>query len=489
MNAIEAASSERAGIRARSRTHRRYLPVVLLATDVATVCVAFVLAYWIRYTLGIGPAIQDQVSLRQYEPFFLLLMMVMLPVLLFKGAYRHRLSRDLTDDFTTVFSAATISIATVIVVTYLTHKWQYSRAVVVYVWVLMIVLVFLGRAVYRSLQAFRHRRGWGVRRLLVVGGTDVAKMIMQSVMSRPDLGYHLVGFADHRVSPQLRDFGRFRAVGQIADVPQLITTHAVDDIVIALPAAAHEEVWPILALCEQHRVGLKLVPDLFEMSLSRVEVDDIAGIPLLDVQERPLRLIARGSKRCIDLLLAGLLLTLSAPLLLLLGVFIRVGSSGPALLRQTRIGEGGRPFECFKLRTMQIDAEDYEASLAEMNEADGLLFKMRNDPRCTPLGRRMRRLSLDELPQLWNVVKGEMSLVGPRPALPEQVAKYDGAQRRRLEMKPGMTGIWQVSGRSDLAFDEMVLMDIYYVDNWSLALDARILVRTCIAVIRRHGAY
>jgi lipopolysaccharide/colanic/teichoic acid biosynthesis glycosyltransferase len=138
---------------------------------------------------------------------------------------------------------------------------------------------------------------------------------------------------------------------------------------------------------------------------------------------------------------------------------------------------------------MHVDAEELEDALHGMNEADGHIFKIRNDPRCTPLGRTMRRLSLDELPQLWNVVRGEMSLVGPRPALPQQVARYDPAHRRRLEVKPGMTGVWQVSGRSDLGFDEMVLMDTYYVDNWSLALDLRIMCRTLIAVLRRHGAY
>lgn len=447
------------------------------------------LAYVIRYSLRWGPPIKDQVTFHEYQPAAFLLLAIMIPVLMLKGAYRYRLSRDLTDDFTAVFSAATITVATVVVITFLAHNFVYSRGVVVYVWVLLIGLVFFGRALYRSGQSYCHRKGWGVRRLLVVGGTDVAKMVMQSVMGRPDLGYQLVGFVDHRAGPHVRDFGRFRAIGQLADVPALIENGTVDDVVMALPASSHEEVWPILAICEQHNVGLKLVPDLYEMSLSRVEVDDIGGIPLLDVQERPLRRIARLCKRGLDIVLGIVLLILAAPVLAVLALLIRAQSEGPAVLRQTRVGLGGRLFTCYKLRTMWIDSENYEASLARMNEADGLIFKIRNDPRCTPLGRRMRRLSLDELPQLWNVVRGDMSLVGPRPALPEQAAQYDTVQRRRLELKPGMTGVWQVSGRSDLAFDEMVLMDIYYVDNWSLALDTRILVRTLIAVARRHGAY
>lgn len=457
--------------------------------DVVAIYASFALAYWIRYTLRLGPPIREEISFGRYQPVVLLLIAVMLPVLLFKGAYRHRLGWDLTDDFTTALSAATTSVATMVVVTYMASKFLYSRGVIVYVWVLMIVMVFAGRAVYRSVQTYLHRRGWGVRRLLVVGATEVGKMVMQSVVGRSDLGYHLVGFADHRDGPRPRDFGRFRAVGQLADVPELIASGAVDEVVIALPASAHREVWPILTLCEQHHVGLKLVPDLFEMSLSRVQVDDLAGIPLLDVQEPPLRHVARAAKRGIDLVAGAVLLASSLPLLGLLAMLIRLESEGPALLRQTRIGQGGRPFTCHKLRTMRVDADHRERSLQEMNEADGPLFKIRNDPRCTHMGRWMRRLSLDELPQLWNVVRGEMSLVGPRPSLPDQVARYDEGQRRRLEIKPGMTGIWQVSGRSDLAFDEMVVMDLYYVDNWSLALDARILVRTLIAVATRSGAY
>ncbi|HEX6507492.1 MAG TPA: sugar transferase, partial [Chloroflexota bacterium] len=273
------------------------------------------------------------------------------------------------------------------------------------------------------------------------------------------------------------------------DVPALTESGTIDEIIIALPASEHEEMWPILNACERTGVGMKLVPDLFEMSLGRVQIDDIAGIPLLDVQERPLRRAARASKRTIDVVLAGALLVLSSPLIGVLGLLIRAESAGPAFLRQRRVGAGGREFTCLKLRTMRVDADDVQASLEAMNESDGPLFKLRSDPRCTPIGKRIRRWSLDEMPQLWNVLVGDMSLVGPRPPLPREVVKYDDRQMRRLEVKPGMTGLWQVSGRSDLSFDEMVMMDIHYVENWSLALDVTILLRTVAAVLARHGAY
>jgi exopolysaccharide biosynthesis polyprenyl glycosylphosphotransferase len=489
MSLPEHAAASPLELRARASTYRRWAPGLLFCTDLVAIYAAFVVAYLVRYALKLGPHIKSQIAFGQYQPVALMLICIIIPVLLVKGAYRYRLSKDLTDDFTTVFSAATIAVAAVVIIAYFTNKWLYSRGVIAYLWVMLIVFVFAGRVVYRTVQGALHRRGWGVRRLLVVGGTEVGKMVMQSVMGRPDLGYDLVGFVDHRAVTRLQDFGRFRALGQLADVPEMIVSGVVDDVLIALPASAHEDMWQILSLCEQHGVGLKIVPDLFEMSLSRVEMDEIAGIPLLDVRERSLKRAARAWKRAVDLVLGTVMLALASPILLVLALWIRFESTGPALLRQTRVGYGGKPFTCFKLRSMFVDAENYESSLVQMNEADGHIFKIRNDPRCTPMGRRMRRLSLDELPQLWNVVKGDMSLVGPRPALPSQVERYDDTQRRRLEAKPGMTGIWQVNGRSDLSFDEMVLMDIFYVENWSPALDVKILARTVIAVIKRHGAY
>lgn len=470
-------------------TFRRLVPYSLVLSDAILIYIAFVLAYWVRYSLGVGPQIQQRVAFDAYQPLAGLLLGIMVLVLLLKGAYRTRMSTDVVDELTAVFSAATVSVAGIVVITAMLHQDQYSRGVVVYVWVLVIVLVGFGRALYRAVQGYCHRRGWGTRHVLVVGASDVGKIAMQSMTNRPDLGYQLAGFVYDGSTPQIRDFGRFRALGTVSDIPALIEGGSIDDVIIALPASAHEQVWPILALCEEHGVGLKLIPDLFEMNLSRVHVDDIAGIPLLDVRERPARWLERGAKRLIDIVISCVGLLVSLPLIVVLMVLIRLESPGRSVLRQERVGAGGRAFRCFKLRTMRLDADELRAELQHMNETGGPLFKIKDDPRRTRIGRRIRRWSLDELPQLVNVVKGEMSIVGPRPPLPIEVAQYETWQMRRLEVRPGLTGIWQVSGRSELPFDEMVVMDIYYVDNWSLALDTRILLRTVFAVLGRHGAY
>jgi len=195
------------------------------------------------------------------------------------------------------------------------------------------------------------------------------------------------------------------------------------------------------------------------------------------------------AKRGVDILLSLFVLGLVSPLMILIAVAIKLDSEGPILYRQQRVGKGGRLFQLHKFRSMAADADDRRGELCDLNEADGPVFKIRGDPRCTPVGRLLRRFSLDELPQFFDVLKGDMSVIGPRPALPEEVEQYKPWHRRRLEVAPGITGLWQVSGRSDLPFDEMVLLDIYYAEQWSLDLDFKILMRTIPAVVFGDGAY
>lgn len=469
--------------------HRRVVVLGVALLDVLVIGLALGLAYWLRYDLQLGPALQQTVGFGAYQGLALVLMGILLPTLLLKGAYRPRLSTEIVDEAGIIISAATLSVAALLVITFMLHQFEYSRALIVYLWVVLMGLLILGRALARGLLGLCHRRGWGVRRLLVVGASEAGKILMQSVANRPDLGYEVVGFVDRRSHSRVPDFGRFVRLGLVEDLPQLLAELVVDEVIVALPGSAHEEMREVVRLCEGHGVGLKLVPDLFEVSLNRVQLDDLAGVPLLDVQAQPLKRVARVLKRSLDLLVAALALLVSLPLFGLLALLIRLDSPGPIVLRQERVGQGGRRFWCYKLRTMYRDADQLLAALQAHNESSGPLFKMRNDPRCTRVGRVIRRLSLDELPQLWNVLKGEMSLVGPRPPLAPEVAQYEAWQLRRLETKPGLTGLWQVSGRSDLAFEEMVMLDILYVDHWSLSLDLKILLRTITAVLAARGAY
>jgi exopolysaccharide biosynthesis polyprenyl glycosylphosphotransferase len=225
------------------------------------------------------------------------------------------------------------------------------------------------------------------------------------------------------------------------------------------------------------------------MTLSRMSIAEMGGIPLIGVKQVPISASVLLLKRIVDVTFSLGVLIFAAPLMALVVLAIKLDSPGPVLFRQTRVGKGGKPFILYKFRSMAIGAEEQKDLLRDLNEADGPIFKIKADPRRTRMGRWLRRLSLDELPQFYNVLRGDMSIIGPRPPLPEEVAEYQPWHMRRLEIAPGITGLWQVSGRSELPFDEMALLDIYYVEQWSPALDLKILLRTIPTVLFGDGAY
>jgi exopolysaccharide biosynthesis polyprenyl glycosylphosphotransferase len=476
----------------RSLALRWACPSVSLALDVALVNLSFALAYWLRYTYHLGGPVPPSftVSYQRWAQFEILISALMPASFVLAGVYRQRLGLEWLGEVFAVARVATVGMALAIIVTYLFQHLidQYSRLVLIYTWILIIVLGGLGRWLTHLLMVQLHRRGWNVRRVMVAGSSPMGKMVMQNLSSRLDQGYHLVGFL-HENGGAPEGFGRFRNLGAVANVAEAIARHEIDEVVIALTATAHDDILAIRDHCVRQNVAFKIVPDLFEMSLSRVRLDDIAGIPLIDVVESPLRGANLVLKRVLDVALAALGLALLSPLFALVALAIRLDSPGAILIAQPRVGRNGRTFPCFKFRSMYQDAEKRHAELQARYGEGALMFKLKSDPRRTRVGRVIRKSSIDELPNLLNVLRGEMSLVGPRPALPSEVAGYEPWHHKRFDARPGITGLWQVSGRSHLSFDEMVIMDIYYIDNWSLALDLKILLRTPTAVLTMRGAY
>ena len=278
-------------------------------------------------------------------------------------------------------------------------------------------------------------------------------------------------------------------LGTLEDLGLVIRSMQVDEVIIALPSNMHEQSIKSVKLCERLGASFKLVPDLYELSLSRIDMETIEGIPLIGIKQVSLNTVQRVITRVVDIFMSLLILLLGSPLWLCIALAIRMTSTGEIIYKQTRIGLSGRPFKMYKFRSMYKNADQLMTALWMQNEAQGPLFKMRDDPRINPVGKFLRRTSLDEFPQIINVVRGEMSLVGPRPPLPSEVALYEEWQKGRLAIKPGMTGLWQVRGRSNLSFDEGVLMDLYYIENWSLRLYFLILFRTLPAVLFNRGAY
>jgi len=323
------------------------------------------------------------------------------------------------------------------------------------------------------------------RRTLIVGTGEVAKMVERKISSHPEYRLELVGFVDDDPHSD----GSAPVVGRPADLPRLVDELEVDWVILAFSRASYEETLDLLRGARRPDVHLSIVPRFFEVFASNATIQELEGMPVVNLPPMRLSRGVRFTKRVVDLVVSGLGLLVLSPLLAVIAVAIKLDSRGPVLFRQERHGRGGSIFRIVKFRTMRVGAEQERLALASMNEVDGALFKMKEDPRVTRVGRILRRTSLDELPQLWNVLKGEMSLVGPRPFVVHESSQITGWASRRLDITPGITGLWQVLGRTDIPFDEMVKLDYIYVTNWSLFWDLKILFQTIPVVLSRRGAY
>ncbi len=489
---------------ASQRRARLELAAFAATLDVTLIWLAFCCAYMLRYVVQWVPVERGLVwvPFRDWIPFGIVFSVIECMSLIVSGAYRTRLGRDLPDELLDLSRTSLVGIGVISIVTaYLPVKVE-SRLVIVYSWVLLVALLIAGRILLYMLLTRLHGNGWNTRRVVVAGTTPVGKMVMQNLLTKRNHGYHLIGFLQESAgspddtaaadaSSASANFGRFPCLGNVSQIRDVVGDLAIDEVIVALPATDHDDIAAICAHCEQAEVAVKLVPDLFELSLSRVRMDHIAGIPLIDVERRRHSRVARGIKRALDTVVSGLALLIASPFLLLVALAIKLDSRGPVLYTEQRVGKDGKPFTFFKFRSMHVNANEMlDKLIAESGIVDPRIFKDRNDPRRTRVGRFIRRLSIDELPQLINVLRGDMSLVGPRPPLPSEVANYAPHHFKRLEVIGGITGYWQVSGRSNIeSFEEIIIMDTYYIDNWSLALDVKILLRTILAVMTRNGAY
>ncbi|MFC5820025.1 sugar transferase [Nonomuraea harbinensis] len=404
------------------------------------------------------------------------------------GAYRQRANGEGTDEFKAVLNGGVGLMAAVAIGAYATQT-VIARSFVLAMLPLALIATLCFR--YRMRKRLHRRRAVGeyMREVIAVGHRESILDLVMQFRRQPYHGMRVVG-ACLPAERQDDDLDGIPILGTFADVADVVTRTGADAVaVLACPeldgAALRRLAWSL----ETSRTDLFVAPALLDVAGPRISIRPVAGMPLLHVEHPEFDGARQFVKSVFDRLVAvAALLVLALPLLAI-AVLIRVTSAGPALFHQTRVGRRGKEFRLVKFRTMVTDAERLKDGLAGANEFDSVLFKMRNDPRITGIGAFLRRYSLDELPQLLNVVRGEMSLVGPRPPLREEVAQYGADVRRRLVVKPGLTGLWQVSGRSDLTWEESVRLDLRYVENWSLVLDLQILWKTWSVVARGEGAY
>ncbi len=470
------------------RLHTWRYRALWLAIDVMLINISFVIGYLLRYQLQLFRDIQFDAPLISYAGIQALFTVSLLFFFWTDNVYSVR-NASWVEQMSLIAGATIKMPFTVWTTIFIVGPTVYSRLMILQAAAVLLVLLGVTRAIKRMVEARLRARGVGVSKLLIVGAGELGRAAMRTIFARPDLGYRCVGFVDDDPQRGQTDIGRFPALGDTSAVAMLIREHNVDEVLITLPWSAQSKIHSIVNLCERRGVTARVVPSILQMNYSRIDVNDFGGIPVLGIRGATVSPVNRILKRGFDLMVGSAASLASLPLVAVAALAVRLESPGPALFTQLRAGANGKPFKIYKLRSMRVGAEEERKQLEALNEVDGPMFKIRNDPRVTRVGRIIRKLSIDEFPQFWNVLRGDMSIVGPRPALLTEVAEYDDWHRDRLRVKPGITGLWQISGRSELKFEEMVLLDVYYIDNWSLLQDLTIMLRTVPYLLTNRGAY
>ncbi len=366
----------------------------------------------------------------------------------------------------------------------------FSRLVLIYGFAASILFIILARLLVRFVEKQLLKAKIGRRNILLIGSNKITDRIATALQK--DLHYNLIGYLSERP----REIDGLKKHGGLKDLYKVVKKHSVETILVTDQNLSELQDHQILDYCQQNHIEYCFVPEILEMERSNIEIEPLAGFPLIHLKPTPLDGWGRIAKRSFDILVSALSLILLSPLFALIALGIKKDSRGPILFSQlengkpaTRIGQNGKAFQFFKFRTMQHNTHHLRyTQLAEKNHRKGPLLKIKNDPRITAFGNFLRKTSLDELPNLWNVLRGDMSLVGPRPHLPEEVEKYEAKHRFLLTVKPGITGLGQVSGRSDLDFEEEVRLDSYYIKHWSLWMDLKILFKTVWVVLKGNAA-
>ncbi len=466
---------------------RGFAPAVALL-DVGLLVLAFAVAHVVRFPWELS-AVRPQAGWIEFAtaPVIILVWMALLSMFRTRDP---RIAGIGSDEYRRLVTASLVAVAVVAVVAY-AAQLDLARGYVAIAFPLGLLFLAVGRKAVRTVLAHSRARGQRLQDVLIVGDTEDVRYVGRRIAATPSAGYRVRAVVtDCEPVGATIDLGSASVpvVSGIDDVLALARSEGVSAVVVAgAVRGGHERLRRLGWQLEEHGVELVVSSPLADIAAGRVHERPVDGLPLMHVETPDYR--RRTGKRLLDVVGAGFGLLLLAPVLAVIALVIRLDDRGPVFFRQTRVGRGGAEFSILKFRTMCVDAEARMAALQAVNQGAGPLFKMKDDPRVTRVGAFLRKTSLDELPQLWNVLTGSMSLVGPRPALPREVALYQDFADRRLLVTPGITGLWQVSGRSDLDWAEGVRLDLHYVENWSFLHDLVILARTVPSVLRSRGAY
>ena len=442
-------------------------PAMLAVSDYLMSALALTLGFWVRSWLFGTPNIFSK-PVEYFYPMLICFPLVVVLVFRQKGLYRVKVCMSKLGEMV-VFMRAFFAVALVLLAGMFLLKVAYSRVLLAVVFLTAVPLVGISRVILKMIHERMVAKGVNATRVLIIGSGETAQMLLEKAHNFPALGYYVVGFiAEAGIGK--RYLGK-EILGASRDILKIIEDYQIDEVLFARPNMSREKVLDLIAQLEKADVSVKMVSDLYDIVTSQTEIDGIADIPMVEIRQKRFGRLQNVMKNLMDYTLGGFFLLLSLPFWLILGIIIRLESAGPVFMREERIGKKGKPFPLYKFRTLQRDVPPQEVP------------RSWKDPRVTRFGRLLRRISLDEWPQLWNILRGEMSLVGPRPELAAIVAEYKEWQKLRLEVKPGLTGLWQIMGRKDLFLHQNLEYDFYYIKNRSLLLDFSILVRTIPAML------
>jgi exopolysaccharide biosynthesis polyprenyl glycosylphosphotransferase len=457
----------------------------MIFTDLCVSAASFLAAYFIVERLG------DPYSFKSYMRIIYPYIILWAALLFLLKMYESFRTKSISDVVSTVISAALVGIGALGIFLYFLNIGYISRRFIMIAFLLTAMIILLEKMLLMGFFRFVRRRDYNTRNILIAGTGPRAVNFARMIEEHSESGLKILGFVDedkNRVGTKAGG-STHKVIGTFEDIQNIIHNNIVDEVIFIVPKSSLSKIEDVLLLCETEGINVSVATDYFSMKFAKARQTDLYGFPLITFQRAPDRIWGSFIKRIMDIGISAPALIILSPVFLILSVLVKATSEGPVFFRQERVGVNGRQFTLYKFRTMVKDAEGKLKELLSNNEMNGPVFKLKEDPRLTNIGRFLRKFSLDEFPQLWNVLKGEMSIVGPRPPLPGEVSKYDNWQRRRLTMRPGLTCLWQISGRNKIKdFSEWARLDLEYIDKWSLWLDVSIILRTIPAVVFGIGA-
>lgn len=456
---------------------------LMIIADMAIVALSFFICYYLKIVF------RDFQPLEVYLWFLLILLFIWSFLLHRAGVYKSFRTRHLSEIFFGIFKSAFFGLLILSGAVYFLKIPDINRNFIAALFITATVFLCLEKIILLLIFRFLRKKGLNFRNVLIIGSNKRAESFIDIVKHHSEWGYRIVGIIDQDSGKIGQEINKVKIIGSFENVTDILHSNVIDEAVFIVPRSWLEKIKDLIGVFELEGIPVSIAADLFDLKFAKARQSELQGFPLLTFISTTDKYWQLVIKRILDVVISLIAFVAVFPFMIIIAFIIKLTSPGPVFFRQLRIGLNGRKFMFYKFRTMVVGAEEQLKNLANHNEMEGPAFKMKNDPRITPFGKFLRKTSLDELPQLWNVLIGDMSLVGPRPPIANEVERYDNWHRRRLSMRPGITCLWQVKGRSKInRFDDWIKLDLEYIDNWSLELDFKIILMTMPAVIFGVGA-